>query len=351
MIFGALISGFGSLFSGAIGASGASAAGTTIGNMGTAAGQSLDTATTQGQANVSTAGSNAQQVMAGATTNATQGEMGAIQGANQGLSNVYGQQQSNLNPYLATGSNATQMMNTALAPGGALAGQFTAPTAQQVQNTPGYQFQLQQGQQAVQRQAAASGLLNSGGTAKALDQYSQGLASTYYQNAFNNSLQGYQTNYSNTLNSLGQAQNMGLNASSQFNQAAMNYGNTSGANIMQGQAIIGNTGMTGAQSEAATGVNTAEYGANLGVQGTNLGANYFMQGAEGTAAGQMGTANAMNNMVGGLSGSLANYGYGTGTGYGVGSIYAPTYSQSGAYGGSANPNLQYSPSEPYGWAP
>lgn len=50
---------------------------------------------------------------------------------------------------------------------------------------PGYQFRMDQGQKAIERSAAARGGLFSGGTGKALQQYSQGLASQEYGNAFN----------------------------------------------------------------------------------------------------------------------------------------------------------------------
>jgi hypothetical protein len=55
-----------------------------------------------------------------------------------------------------------------------------------LQNTPGYQFQALQGQQAINRAAAAAGGLNSGGTGAALSQFNQNLASSYYQNFLNN---------------------------------------------------------------------------------------------------------------------------------------------------------------------
>jgi hypothetical protein len=48
--------------------------------------------------------------------------------------------------------------------------------------SPGYQFRLDQGNQAVQRSAAARGILGSGATMKAIDRYSQGLASSEYNN-------------------------------------------------------------------------------------------------------------------------------------------------------------------------
>lgn len=53
-----------------------------------------------------------------------------------------------------------------------------------VTSLPGYQFNMDQGSQAVSRQMAAGGFLNSGNEATALDQYGQGLAmSTFNQQA------------------------------------------------------------------------------------------------------------------------------------------------------------------------
>ena len=48
-----------------------------------------------------------------------------------------------------------------------------------ISSLPGYQFQLSQGTQAIDRSAASQGLLNSGATGKALAQYGQGLAQNY----------------------------------------------------------------------------------------------------------------------------------------------------------------------------
>lgn len=51
-----------------------------------------------------------------------------------------------------------------------------------VQSLPGYQFGLQQGNQALERNAAASGQLRSGGEQIALQQYNQNYANSYYNN-------------------------------------------------------------------------------------------------------------------------------------------------------------------------
>lgn len=60
-----------------------------------------------------------------------------------------------------------------------------------VANDPGYQFQMQQGLQGVERGAAAKGTLLTGGTLKALSGYGQGLASTYLDKYYNRDMQEY----------------------------------------------------------------------------------------------------------------------------------------------------------------
>lgn len=60
---------------------------------------------------------------------------------------------------------------------------MTNPAA--IQQTPGYQFALEQGNQAINRSAAAKGALNSGGVLAELSRYGQGMASQEYGNQVN----------------------------------------------------------------------------------------------------------------------------------------------------------------------
>lgn len=65
---------------------------------------------------------------------------------------------------------------------GRLTGQDVTPLNNQtLQNTPGYQFMYDQGNQSVLAAAAAGGMLGSGNTLTAADKYSQGLAQQVYQ--------------------------------------------------------------------------------------------------------------------------------------------------------------------------
>jgi hypothetical protein len=129
---------------------------------------------------------------------AAQAQTAGIQQGYSQLSDLYGQGRgalttnytAGLQPFLTNFSNANQG-TTALGNALGLNGQSGNQAAiQAFQNNPGYQFQLQQGDNAINAAAAANGTLNSGNQLKALSDYNQGLAGTSWQNYVSN-LQPY----------------------------------------------------------------------------------------------------------------------------------------------------------------
>lgn len=72
---------------------------------------------------------------------------------------------------------------------------FKGPDAQSVLNDPGYQFRLNQGEQALTNNRAAQGLMGTGGTLKDILGYGQDYASNEFQNVWNRDLGTYNTNY------------------------------------------------------------------------------------------------------------------------------------------------------------
>lgn len=92
------------------------------------------------------------------------------------------------------------------------------------QADPGYQWRLQQGQQALERSAAARGGLLSGRAAKDMTNYAQGAASQEYGNAFNR----FQTNRSNQLNPLQSLAGQAQTATNQIANDAGTYGARAG---------------------------------------------------------------------------------------------------------------------------
>ncbi len=154
----------------------------------------------------------------------------------------FGQTQTLLNPYLAAGQTGVNGLSQAFQPGGQLAQQFSFDPAS-IKNNPNYQFVLQQGTDAVQKSAAAQGGLFSGGTMKALDQYSQGLATNTINDAYSQALNTFQTNHQNLFQGLTALSGIGQNAVGQ-EQNAQNA--LLGAHEAGGQAIL-----TGAGASAA----------------------------------------------------------------------------------------------------
>jgi hypothetical protein len=90
------------------------------------------------------------------------------------------QAQEQLQPYQQAGLGATNQLSQSLTQG------FNP---EDLQNDPGYQFRLGQGQQAIDRSLAAQGLGQSGAAIKASQDYAQGLADQTYGDAYNRYLQ------------------------------------------------------------------------------------------------------------------------------------------------------------------
>jgi hypothetical protein len=229
----------------------------------------------------------ASQTQAGASENAQQLQAQEAQNALNFQEQEYGQNQSNIKPFLQAGQNAVGTLGSLTnTPGQGLltpwTQQFQAPTAEQAAQTPGYQFQLQQGENALQNSAAAQGNLLSGGTGEALEQYGQGLASENYQQVYNNALTQYQQSYNqfennqaNEYNRLAGLAGTGQTAAGQLGQtgqaAASNIGNISlGTAAQQGQSLQ-NAGAATASGYASLG--------NLLGGGVSTGANALSENA------------------------------------------------------------------------
>ena len=68
---------------------------------------------------------------------------------------------------------------------------FEAPTMADVEETPGYQFRLMEGEKALRRQAGSSGMSMSGPAAKALMRYGQNYATEQYDTEYDRALKKY----------------------------------------------------------------------------------------------------------------------------------------------------------------
>ncbi len=72
---------------------------------------------------------------------------------------------------------------------------FQQPTEQEALNSPGLQFALAQGRNAIESSAFARGTGLTGGTLKALERYGTGTALQGYNDVFNRNLSQFNTNY------------------------------------------------------------------------------------------------------------------------------------------------------------
>lgn len=117
---------------------------------------------------------------AGAAKAAKKGAAAQVAGLQQASGQVsaqQGQNQAAYAPFVNQGLAGLDLYGNALGLGG-LDGQAQAQRT--FQSSPGYQFQMDQGVQALDRSAAAQGGLLSGGAAKALTGFGQGLANQDY---------------------------------------------------------------------------------------------------------------------------------------------------------------------------
>jgi hypothetical protein len=116
---------------------------------------------------------------------------------------------------------------------------------------PGYAFQLQQGNQALQNSAAAGSGALSGAALKDLLKYNQDYAGTAYNDAFNR----YQTQQGNIFSRLSDIAHLGQNAAAGV-----------GA---QGTALAGNAGQQAYNAGSAAGAGTVGAGNALSQGATN----------------------------------------------------------------------------------
>lgn len=238
-----------------------------------------------------------------AASSAAQTQANAANQASRVQQGQFNQTSANLAPFLSSGENANSLLQqllfggagfgttlltanpaqysspTELGPPGPGLGpppQFNMPafTQQQFQQSPGYQYQLNQTQNATRNAATPGQGAFSGSTLKALQQNAAGLSNQDWWNAYN----AYNQNYTN-----------------QYNANNQNYWGQYNAQIGRENQLTGLlTGLSGSGQNAA---------AQLGAFGQNT-ANQIGQNTIGAgnalAAGQIGSA---NSLLGGLSGA------------------------------------------------
>ena len=165
-----------------------------------------------------------------------------------------------VDPWYDSGVQANKWLMDAIKPGGELAQNYDMEqykndpgytpmvnSLQDLQNTPGYKFELEQGQQGLDNQAASKGGLLSGKQLKATSKYQQGVAAQGYQSAWDRAQQAYSAAFSRNMQ---QKQNR-YNQLSGVSDTGMRAGTWQGANILNTAQNIGSS-MTGNSNNQMT---------------------------------------------------------------------------------------------------
>lgn len=136
-------------------------------------------------------------------------------------------------------------------------------TGEDLENEPGYQFRLDEGNKAINSNLASRGSYFSGAAMKALDKYNSDYASTEYQNAFNRDTTNKNTIYS----MLSGTANAGQGAASTLAGIGQNYANAS-SDLMGTEAAATANGIAGVSNSI-----TSAMGSGMG-SGNTLGSIY-----------------------------------------------------------------------------
>jgi|WetSurMetagenome_2_1015567.scaffolds.fasta_scaffold117690_2 hypothetical protein len=176
--------------------------------------------------------------------------------------NAYRTAQGYLTPYYSAGSNALNQYSNLMTPtsvtdmiSGLPPGMDTATLTNYLRNLPGYQFNMNEGMNALDRSAASRGMVRSGAQTKAVQQYGQNYADNYLSKA--------QNSYQQYLSGLAGLTNMGQTTGTQLgNWAYQNAAGVTGINMNQAQmknALMGQMAgvdMSQAKFDAAQNTNS-----------------------------------------------------------------------------------------------
>lgn len=182
---------------------------------------------------------------------------------------IFNTQQENIAPWLAAGKSVLPTLTAGTAPGG----QFDKPFTMQdflANQDPSYQFTQDQGQQAIQRSAAARGTLRSGGTMRELMRFGEGTAQQAFGDAYNRFMTTRQNNFSNLASVAG----LGSNATGQ----SVNVGNNA-MNTMSNTTMQGIMGAGGSQAAGIIGQGNAYSGIGQGISQYAMLSQMFPKGA------------------------------------------------------------------------
>lgn len=212
-----------------------------------------------------------QDLVAGAGERARTAVSGATDAGNQTLRDVAEGIKTNLDPYLSSGAAGVKNLQR-------LADTGFKFSYDDYRNDPAFNFEMEQGRNAIQNSAAARGGVVSGNVLQDLTKFGTGLASTYYDQAFQRALKQFDANVdvNRGLSDVGQI------ATGQFNTAQQNMGNRVSDNTIAAGKYAGDTD-----------ISAAEFMAGLKERAARAAGPYAVASEEAHAAGTIGKNNAI----------------------------------------------------------
>lgn len=201
-------------------------------------------------------------IQGGAANSAADKQAAAAAQANALQEQMYNQTRADQEPWRAAGATALSQLGDP-----SFQKTFGASDYQQ---DPGYAFRMAEGQKALERSAAARGGLQSGGTLKALDRYSQDYASNEYGKAYDR----FNNDQTQRFNRLSSIAGLGQTANSQLGQAGQNYAGQYGNNLTGAANASGAAGIAGANALAG-GLSSLGKGALEGYAASTGGQNWM----------------------------------------------------------------------------
>lgn len=271
----------------------------------------------------------------------------AGQQATEAQNQAYQGGKAALQPFYNTGLDANQALASALGLGGGAYGsaegvplgaltkgitlnlQGFNPTQADIMLDPGIKFRMDLAQRMIENSAAAKGNVLGGGTLKALEEYSQGLASSEYGKAWERALTKYNT---------------GIGAD------VANYNAAKAAQdaLFQRLFSFAQGGLPAAQDITSLGSNYANQTGNIGMTtAANVG-NLLAGGGNARAAGTIGSNNAWQNALGQLTNNAQQIALGQLLKQGMSPSFNPLDFQGGDWWNqvpipTAPPALNYTP--------
>jgi hypothetical protein len=199
-------------------------------------------------------------------------------------------------------------------------------------NDPAYQFELEQGTNAIQNSAAAHGLSQGGAVLADLTKYGQGVAATHYNDAFARAQKQFQTNQDATLANLHELINSGGTANTLTANAGLDTSGKISANTTaaakdnaslqeflgtlntSAQEDLGSLGVGAQLGLAGNDLSGAKSMAELGLDSATRAGNFATGAGNAHAAGIIGQGAAVTQGVSDLAGLFKTFVPGLGAG-------------------------------------